>query len=185
MPDETLAVELEQLRRITRTKQRRKSDKARSSFTYYDTPEPFSASPSDTGRDLIRFPSKEDDFPHDGAHAEATLSGAFVYGGPGLRQKFWLADDEEEDARSDEYDISDLSDDDSDTPDDPQTPPDPTDDHQEQAWKTARKALFCCRELVRTEKTYFSKLVQLKDGQVIVFAPHHSSYFSPDSMRRL
>ena len=178
VPDEMLAVELEQLRRITRTRQRRKSDKARSTFTHCSTLEPYSASPSDTFNDQIRFPTKEEYFAYDGAHAEATLSGSFVYGGPGLRQKFWLADDDEEESRSDEYDISDPSDDESDTPDDPQTPPDPTDDHQEQAWKVARKALFCCRELVRTEKTYFSKLVQLKDGQVIVFAPHHPSSFS-------
>ena len=169
MPDETLAVELDQLRRITRIKQRRQSDKAKSTFAHYNTPEPLSASPSNAVQDRIRFPSQEDYFNHDGTHADATLSGAFVYGGPDLRQKFWLADDYEEEARSDEDDISDLSDDDSDTPeDDPQTPSD-IEDHQEQAWKVARKALFCCRELVRTEKTYFSKLVQLKDGQVILF----------------
>ena len=174
MPDETLSVELEHFRRITRMKQRRKSDKARSTFTHCDTREPRSASPFDPIHDQVRFPTKEEHFAHDETHADtdATLSGAFVYGGPGLRQRFWLADDDEE-SRSDEYDISDASDDDSDTPEDElQTPPD-TDDHQEQAWKVARKALFCCRELVQTEKTYFSKLVQLKDGQVNIFAPHH------------
>jgi len=170
VPDEILALELEQLRRITRIKQRRKSDKAKSSFTHWVTLEQPSASPF---RDQVRFPTKEDYFIHDPTHADATLSGAFVYGGPGLRQKFWLADDDDDDeGRSDEDDISDVSDDDSDTPeDDLQTPPD-IEDHQERAWKVARKALFCCRELVRTEKTYFSKLVQLKDGQVIVFSHH-------------
>ena len=169
VPDEILALELEQLRRITRIRQRRKSDKAKSSFTHWATLEQPSASPFP---DQVRFPTKEDYFVHDPTQADATLSGAFVYGGPGLRQKFWLADDDDEEGRSDEDDVSDVSDDDSDTPeDDPQTPPD-IEDHQERAWKVARKALFCCRELVRTEKTYFSKLVQLKDGQVIVFSHH-------------
>lgn len=170
MPDETLAVELEQLRRITRIRQRRKSDKAKSSFTHCNTLDQhqFGASPLGVGPDQIRFPTKDDCFSNDGTHVDATLSGAFVYGGPELRQKFWLVDDEEEDARSDEDDISDPSDDESDIPeDDPQTPPD-VEEHQEQAWKLAREVLFCCRELVRTEKTYFSKLVQLKDGQVIL-----------------
>ena len=174
VPDETLSVELEHLRRITRMKQRRKSDKAKSSYTPCDSLEPFGVSPLDAGQDQIRFPTKEDHFARDETHADATLSGAFVYGGPGLRQRFWLADDDDEETRSDEYDISDASDDDSDTPEDePQTPPD-NEDHQEQAWKVARKALFCCRELVQTEKTYFSKLVQLKDGQVCKYSrPHH------------
>jgi len=179
VPDETLSVELEHLRRITRMKQRRKSDKARSTFSHYDTREPLI-------QDQIRFPPKEEDFAHDETHtdADATLSGAFVYGGPGLRQRFWLVDDDEEESRSDEYDISDASDDDSDTPEDElQTPPD-TDDHQEQAWKVARKALFCCRELVQTEKTYFSKLVQLKDGQVNIFAPITFFNISLRLMRR-
>lgn len=174
MPDETLAVELEQLRRITRIRQRKKSDKARSSFTRCNTLDQLSASPSGAVLNRIRFPTKEDYFTHDPTHADATLSGAFVYGGPDLRQKFWLADDDDDEARSDEDDFSDVSDDDSDTPeDDPQTPPD-IEDHQEQAWKVARKALFCCRELVRTEKAYFSKLVQLKDGQVILFVRFYS-----------
>jgi len=174
VPDEILAVELEHLRRITRIRQRRKSDKAKSSFAYYNTLEPLCVSPLGTDPDQIRFPTNEDYFAYDGTHADATLSGAFVYGGPGLRQRFWLADDDEDEYRSDEDDISDSSDDDSDTPeDDPQTPPD-TEVHQEQAWKVARKALFCCRELVRTEKAYFSKLVQLKDGQVIV--PYHNHF---------
>ena len=175
MPDETLAVELEQLRRITRIRQRRKSDKAKSSFTRSNTLEQLSASPLGALPNRIRFPTKDDYFTHDPTHADATLSGAFVYGGPDLRQKFWLADDDDDEARSDEDDLSDVSDDDSDTPeDDLQTPPD-IEDHQEQAWKVARKALFCCRELVRTEKAYFSKLVQLKDGQVILFAHHFYS----------
>lgn len=175
MPDETLAAELEQLRRITRIRQRRKSDKAKSSFSHCNTLEQLSASPLDAGPDLIQFPIKDDYFANDGTHVDATLSGAFVYGGPELRQKFWLVDDEEEDVRSDEDDISDPSDDDSDTPeDDPQTPPD-AEEHQEQAWKVAREVLFCCRELVRTEKAYFSKLVQLKDGQVILSL----SFFPP------
>lgn len=178
VPDETLALELEHLRRVTRMKQRRKSDKAKSTFTQYDTVEQLSASPLDCVQDQIRFPTKEDYLAHDETHAEATLSGAFVYGGPGLRQRFWLADDDEEDGRSDEYDISDPSDDDSDIPEDDLQTPSDTEDHQEQAWKVARKALFCCRELVQTEKTYFSKLVQLKDGQVNLFVPHHSSNFS-------
>jgi hypothetical protein len=166
VPDETLAVELERLRRITKIRQRRKSDKAKSSLTLCNALEQFGASPQGAGSDQVRFPSK-DDYLSDGTHAHATLSGAFVYGGPELRQKFWLADDED-DVRSDEGDISDASDDDSDTPEDhPKTPLD-AEEHQEQAWKLAREALFCCRELVRTEKTYFSKLVQLKDGQVIL-----------------
>lgn len=174
VPDETLAVELEQLRRITRIRQRKKSDKARSSFTRCNTLDQISASPSGAVPDRIRFPTKEDYFTHDPARADATLSGAFVYGGPDLRQKFWLADDDDDEARSDEDDFSDASDDDSDTPeDDPQTPPN-IEVHQEQAWKVARKALFCCRELVRTEKAYFSKLVQLKDGQVILFVHFYS-----------
>ena len=174
VPDETLAVELEQLRRITRIRQRKKSDKAKSFFTRCNTLDQLSASPSGAVPDRIRFPTKEDYFTHDPTHADATLSGAFVYGGPDLRQKFWLADDDDDEARSDEDDFSDASDDDSDTPeDDLQTPPD-IEDHQEQAWKVARKALFCCRELVRTEKAYFSKLVQLKDGQVILFVHFYS-----------
>ena len=182
VPDEILALELEQLRRITRIRQRRKSDKARSSFTHWGALEQPSASPSVAVPDQIRFPTKEDHFTHDSTHADATLSGAFVYGGPDLRQKFWLADDEDDEARSDEDDISDVSDDDSDTrEDDIQTPPD-IEDHQEQAWKVARKALFCCRELVRTEKTYFSKLVQLKDGQVIIFV-HFLFNLSDPSIR--
>ena len=185
VPDETLAVELEQLRRITRIRQRKKSDKAATSFTRCQTSGQFSVSPLDPDSDQIRFPAKDDYSSNDGAHADATLSGAFVYGGPGLRQKFWLVDDDEEDTRSDEDDISDVSDDDSDTPediDDPQTPPD-VEEHQEQAWKLAREALFCCRELVRTEKTYFSKLVQLKDGQVILLV-HHFFSICLTSMRR-
>jgi len=170
VPDETLALELEQLRRITRLRQRRKSDKAKF-FTRCNTLE-LSASPPGAISDRIRFPTKDDYFSHDPTHADATLSGAFVYGGPDLRQKFWLADDDDDEARSDEDYLSDASDDDSDAPeDDLQTPPD-IEDHQEQAWKVARKALFCCRELVRTEKAYFSKLVQLKDGQVILFTRH-------------
>jgi len=180
VPDETLSVELEHLRRITRIKQRRKSDKAKPTFTHCDT---LGASPFDAVQDQLWFPTKEDHFTYDETHADATLSGAFVYGGPGLRQRFWLADDDDEEARSDEYDISDASDDDSDIPEDElQTPPD-TDDHQEQAWKVARKALFCCRELVQTEKTYFSKLVQFKDGQVNIFASHHSFRFVSLSVR--
>lgn len=176
VPDETLALELEQLRRITRIRQRRKSDKTKSSSTHCGTFEQPSASFYCAGSDQIRFPIRDDDFTNDETNANATLSGAFVYGGPDLSQRFWLADDDE-DARSDEYDISDVSDDDSDTPeDDPQTPPD-VEEHQEQAWKLAREALFCCRELVRTEKMYFSKLVQLKDGQVILFA--HQFFFKP------
>ena len=176
VPDETLAVELEQFRRITRIKQRRRSDKARSSFSHCNTLDQLSASPLGARQDQIRFPAEDDYFPNDETHVDATLSGAFVYGGPGLRQRFWLVDDDEEDARSDEEDISDPSDDDSDTPeDDPQTPPD-AEEHQEQAWKVAREALFCCRELVRTEKAYFSKLVQLKDGQVNIQC---SSFFFP------
>ena len=180
VPDETLAVELEQLRRITRIRQRKKSEKAKSSLTC-NTLERPGASPSGACSDQIRFPTKDDYAVNDGTHAHATLSGAFVYGGPELRQKFWLVDDDD-DARSDEDDISDPSDDDSDTPeDDPQTPPD-VEEHQEQAWKLAREALFCCRELVRTEKTYFSKLVQLKDGQVILFT-HHFLPLSDHSIR--
>ena len=185
VPDEILAVELEQLRRITRIRQRRKSDKAKSSFIHCSTLETLNASPSNTLPDQIRFPSKEDYFVYDPTHADATLSGAFVYGGPNLRQRFWLADDDDDgEARSDEYDnISELSDDDSDTPeDDLQTPPD-IEDHQEQAWKVARKVLFCCRELVRTEKTYFSKLVQLKDGQVLLFTHHFLFNLSDLSIR--
>lgn len=181
VPDETLAVELEQLRRITRIRQRKKSDKATTSFTRCQTSAQFSASPLDANSDQIRFPAKDDYLSNDGAHADATLSGAFVYGGPGLRQKFWLVDDDEEDAQSDEDDISDPSDDDSDTPedvDDPQTPPD-AEEHQEQAWKLAREALFCCRELVRTEKTYFSKLVQLKDGQTLTPPPSILTSYLP------
>lgn len=175
VPDEILAVELEQLRRITRMRQRRKSDKAKSSFTRCNTLEQPGASPPGTASGQIQFPTEEDYFVHDPTHADATLSGAFVYGGPDLRQKFWLADDDDEEARSDEDDASDASDDDSDTPeDDLQTPPD-IEDHQEQAWKVARKALFCCRELVRTEKAYFSRLVQLKDGQVILSVHHFYS----------
>jgi hypothetical protein len=181
VPDETLAVELDQLRRITKMRQRRKSDKAKSTFTLCHAQEPLDSAP-----DQIRFPTKEDYFTYDETHADATLSGAFVYGGPGLRQRFWLADDDEEEVQSDEDDISDPSDDESDTPDDDlKTPPD-TEEHQEQAWKVARKALFCCRELVRTEKTYFSKLVQLKDGQVIICVHHPFQFVSPlDSLRRL
>ena len=170
VPDETLAVELEQLRRITRIKQRRKSDKVKSSPGHYNTVDQLGALSLGAGQDQIRFPTTDDHFANDGTHVDATLSGAFVYGGPELRQKFWLVDDDDEDARSDEDDISDgpPSDDDSDTPEDgPQTPPD-VEEHQEQAWKVAREVLFCCRELVRTEKAYFSKLVQLKDGQVII-----------------
>lgn len=185
MPDEMLAVELEQFRRITRTRQRRKSDKAKSDPIHCETLETLGASPPDTVNDQVRFPTKEDYFAHGETHTDDTLSGAFVYGGPGLRQRFWLADDDDEEARSDEYDISDPSDDDSDTPDDPQTPPDATEDHHEQAWKAARKALFCCRELARTERTYFSKLVQLKDGQVIASAPHHCFQPFSLSIRRL
>jgi hypothetical protein len=167
VPDEALAVELEQFRRITKIRQRRKSDKAKSLFSHCNTLDQLSASPLGAGPDQIRFPTKDGYFVDDGTHADATLSGAFVYGGPELGQKFWLVDDDEEEAQSDEEDASDASDDDSDTPEtDPQTPPD-VEQHQEQAWKVAREVLFCCRELVRTEKSYFSKLVQLKDGQVI------------------
>ncbi|KAF9654107.1 hypothetical protein BDM02DRAFT_3133587, partial [Thelephora ganbajun] len=178
VPDEILAVELEQLRRVTRIRQRRKSDKVKSSFTHSNVLEQPSTSPLDTVPGKIRFPLKEDHSTHDEAHADATLSGAFVYGGPSVRQMFWLADDDE-DARSDEDDISDPSDDDSDTPeDDIQTPPD-IEDHQEQAWKVARKALFCCRELFQTEKTYFSKLVQLKDGQTLTPPPSLLTSYLP------
>lgn len=166
VPDETLAVELEKLRRITRIRQRKRSDKAKSSFSHRSAFE-HSASPSCTVPDQIRFPAEEDYFTYGSTYADVTLSGAFVYGGPGLRQKFWLADEEDDDARSDEDDASDVSYDDSE--DDLQTPPDIA-DHQERAWKVARKALFRCRELVRTEKDYFSKLVQLKDGQVIIIS---------------
>lgn len=178
MPDETLAVELEQLRRITRIRQRRKSDKAKSSFTCCSTLEERTA-PLGAPTDQVRFPTKDEYFAHDGAHADATLSGAFVYGGPDLRQKFWLVDDDDEDIRSDEDDISDPSDDESDTPeDDPQTPSD-IEEHHEQAWKVAREALFCCRELVRTEKSYFSKLVQLKDGQTLTPPPSLLTSYIP------
>ena len=177
VPDETLAVELEQFRRITRIRQRKKSDKAKSSPTQCNTLDQSGASPLGADPDQIHFPTNDDCPPADGTHVDAALSGAFVYGGPGLRQKFWLVDDDEDDARSDEDDISDPSDYDSDTPeDDPQTPPD-VEEHQEQAWKVAREVLFCCRELVRTEKAYFSKLVQLKDGQVILSLSFSSLLF--------
>ena len=167
VPDETLAVELEQFRRITKIRQRRKSDKARSSYSHCNTLDQFTTTPLAADPDQFQFPAKDDSLASDGTHVDTALSGAFVYGGPELPQKFWLAD-EEEDTRSDEDDISDPSDDDSDIPeDDPQTPLD-VEDHQEQAWKVAREVLFRCRELVRTEKAHFSKLVQLKDGQVIV-----------------
>lgn len=182
VPDETLAVELEQLRRVTRIRKRKRSDKAKTSFTHRSTFE-LGASPSCAVPDHVRFPTEEDYFTYDSIHADATLSGAFVYGGPELRQKFWLADDEDEDGRSDDDDISDVSYDDSDNPeDDIQTPPD-IDDHQEQAWKVARKALFRCRELVRTEKDYFSKLVQLKDGQVIIIFSSFLFSLSDHSIR--
>jgi hypothetical protein len=183
VPDETLAVELEQFRRITKIRQRRKSDKVKSSFSHCNTLDQFSASPLGADPDQIQFPTNDCDFPGEGTHVDAALSGAFVYGGPELRQRFWLADDEEEDARSDEDDISDPSDYDSDTPeDDPQTPPD-AEEHQEQAWKVAREVLFCCRELVRTEKAYFSKLVQLKNGQVIFSLSFFCSDLSHHSIR--
>ena len=39
--------------------------------------------------------------------------------------------------------------------------PDPKDDAE---WKSARRALLCCRELVRTERSYQARLRQLLDG---------------------
>ena len=72
VPDETLAVELDQLRHITRIQQQRQSDKAKSTFAHYNTPEPLSVSPSNAVQDRARFPSQEDCFNHDGTHANAT-----------------------------------------------------------------------------------------------------------------
>jgi len=36
-------------------------------------------------------------------------------------------------------------------------------------WRTARQALLCCREMVRTEKRYQDELKALLNGEVIIF----------------
>ncbi|OCH96198.1 hypothetical protein OBBRIDRAFT_369213 [Obba rivulosa] len=41
----------------------------------------------------------------------------------------------------------------------------PVDPADEEAWKTARRALLCCRELVRTERSYQTRLRQLLASQ--------------------
>ncbi|KAJ3480958.1 hypothetical protein NLI96_g7994 [Meripilus lineatus] len=43
---------------------------------------------------------------------------------------------------------------------------DPSTEDEDAGWKTARRALLCCRELVRTERTYQARLRQLLQGDV-------------------
>lgn len=47
----------------------------------------------------------------------------------------------------------------------PQSPLSPGDEEDDAGWKSARRALLCCRELVRTERNYQSRLRQLLAGE--------------------
>jgi hypothetical protein len=130
IPDEVLAVELDEMRRVNRIKERKRSNRAQSenhnhsSFQTQDVPSPYSP-------------------------------GAFVYGGPPSGHRFWVGD----------YD--DVSDDDeSDVGSEDGWKEDSMMDQEEEDWKKTRRALFCCRELIRTEKSYSVRLLQLLDGNV-------------------
>lgn len=134
VPDEVLAVELEEMRRVTKIKERRrtyraKSENHHSSFQTQEVTRPYSP-------------------------------GAFVYGGPVNGHRFWLGDDDDDasddDAQSDgsdieeSWDLEELG----------------VMEQEEEDWKRTRRALFCCRELIRTEKSYSARLLQLLHGQV-------------------
>lgn len=42
----------------------------------------------------------------------------------------------------------------------------PVDPEEESEWLHARRAILCCRELVRTERSYQARLQELLDGNV-------------------
>ena len=105
-------------------------------------------------------------------------STSFVYGGPSIidpvaprsqrTAKFHIGGDGPQSAEGCESD-DDIPDGTEEFLDD-----DPSTEDEEAGWKTARRALLCCRELVRTERTYQTHLRQLLQGDV-QFDPQSSS----------
>jgi hypothetical protein len=138
IPDEVLAVEFEEVRRVTKLKERRRSFKAKS----------------------------ENHMLHSSSLLEEKTytPGAFVYGGPTCGQKFWLGCDDED--ASDDDRKSKRSEGDWECVEDDDPGINGNEEQEERGWKRTRRALFCCRELIRTEKNYFTRLVQLLDGKV-------------------
>jgi hypothetical protein len=46
-------------------------------------------------------------------------------------------------------------------------------EEEDRRWKKARKAIFCCRELIRTELNYLEGLLQLENGEVRAAYRHY------------
>lgn len=143
VPDEILAQELDRLRKHGSSKTRGRSSRRN---TTYGEPK---------GANLSRSGTKN-----------ATDSGcSFVYGGPpesrdshrspgkGSPSFRVGAFDEDSDSASDEEGRGEevISEEEEEGPEN---------EEDEAEWKAARKALFCCRELVRTEKNYQARLRQ-------------------------
>lgn len=148
VPDEVLAVELEEMRRVTKIKERKRTYRAKSENHHHGS---FQA------QQVPRLYS----------------SGAFVYGGPVSGQKFWLGDDDDDD---DDESGDDVGSEGSDVEEGWNGEELDTMEQEEEDWKRTRRALFCCRELIRTEKSYSARLVQLRDGQVRSLLPHMAIY---------
>jgi hypothetical protein len=147
IPDEVLAVEFEEVRRATELRNRKRSLK-----------------------------TKSDNHSQASSPAEGKMytPGAFVYGGPSSGHRFWLGGDDDD--GSDDDRRSDASEADWDVleHDDPSTKGGEGEEQDEQDWKRSRRALFCCRELIRTEKSYLARLIQLLDRKVCLLPKNHN-----------
>ncbi|KAI0783320.1 hypothetical protein C8Q75DRAFT_441644 [Abortiporus biennis] len=97
---------------------------------------------------------------------------SFVYGGPAIdssNRRFQIGEPDDD---GDSVALTD-SDDEGEYPCmSDETPEDQAED--EAGWKTARRALFCCRELIRTERSYQARLRQFLAGDVIDNGRHSS-----------
>lgn len=158
VPDEVLLDELERLRQ----------SQARDSVTAETRP--HARSRGGKVRSVEGHDGEEDKWAEFGAmdrHGKKksmSVSGhEFVYGGPKRRGKFNIGsveDGDEEDECSDCSDSSSEADDDDDHHFISPIVASPSSDTD---WTTARRALLCCRDIIRTERSYLSLLHQLTE----------------------
>lgn len=151
VPDEVLLDELERLRKGQTTEGQSSKPKVRSRKVK-------SVEGNDEAEDWSEFGMMG----KHGKKKSVSVSGhEFVYGGP-KKRKFNIGSvenaDEEDDCSDCSGDSSSIADDDHYTPELSPIVASPSSDSD---WTTARKALLCCRDIIRTERTYLSLLHQL------------------------